>query len=166
METLYQILTTLHDAGIREPERRATLEEYTVYVDIIATKHKDAERRGLEAGGLQDQPEEGENHGRNERRSSPRPRVSREEEAEQVLRHVRKELLHKRRRSVSSVSSSSSDSYSGRKDGESNKKKRVYQSQLPWYTAEIAAEAREVDENRRKTRETLAVFQKDLNFAE
>ncbi|KAF8218694.1 hypothetical protein L208DRAFT_1348443, partial [Tricholoma matsutake] len=51
-------------------------------------------------------------------------------------------------------------------DGESNKKKHVYQSQLPWYNAELDAESKEVDENRKKMRETLAIFQKDLNFAE
>ena len=30
----------------------------------------------------------------------------------------------------------------------------------------MATEAKEIDENHKKTRETLAIFQKDLNFAE
>ncbi|KAF8238018.1 hypothetical protein L208DRAFT_1388238, partial [Tricholoma matsutake] len=50
METLYQILCTLHAAGLEEPDRCATLEEYTLYIDIIASKHKDVEQRGLVAG--------------------------------------------------------------------------------------------------------------------
>jgi uncharacterized protein YjcR len=42
METLYQILCTLHDARLEEPDRHAMLKEYTLHVDIIASKHKDA----------------------------------------------------------------------------------------------------------------------------
>jgi hypothetical protein len=169
METIYQILCTLHDAGLEESVRRSTLEEYTLYIDIIDSKHKDAERRGLGAGAgvEQDHQEQRDGSiGRRERGTEVGAGRSCEEEAEQFLQRIRKELLHKRRRSVSSSSGSDNDSTSGKRDGESNKKKRVYQSQLPWYSAEVAAEAREVDENRKKTRETLAIFQKDYSFAE
>jgi len=51
-------------------------------------------------------------------------------------------------------------------EGELNKKKQVFQSQLPWYTTEVAAQAREVDGNQKTTRETLTILQKDLSFAE
>ncbi|KAF8225941.1 hypothetical protein L208DRAFT_401828 [Tricholoma matsutake] len=43
-ETLYQIFSTLHDAGLEEPDRRATLEKYTMYIDIVALKHKNVEQ--------------------------------------------------------------------------------------------------------------------------
>lgn len=54
METLYQILSILQSAGLEEPVRQATLEEYTLYVDIIAAQQKGAEQRGLAAGGEPD----------------------------------------------------------------------------------------------------------------
>ena len=43
-ETLYQILQSLHDAGLEESIRQATLEEYTGYHDITATRQDRAER--------------------------------------------------------------------------------------------------------------------------
>jgi hypothetical protein len=90
-----------------------------------------------------------------------------EPNAKQFLRMLCKELLSKhRQRNTSDESGSSDDSEDDRGEGEMNKKKRVYQSQLPWYTAEVEVQGREVDENRNKTRETLGVFQKDLGFAE
>lgn len=87
------------------------------------------------------------------------------EEAERLLRNLQKDHLCKRQRQSPTGSSDSEDDGPGG-DGESNKKKRVYQSQLPWYTVEIAAQAREVDGNRKINRETLAILQKDLRFAE
>jgi len=53
-----------------------------------------------------------------------------------------------------------------RGEGESNKKKQVVQSQLPWYAMGVATQAREVNGNRKTTRETLMILQKDLGFAE
>lgn len=41
-ETLYQILKTLLEAGLEESDRRSTLEEYTSYVDIIASRQKES----------------------------------------------------------------------------------------------------------------------------
>ena len=97
METLYQILTTLHDTGLEEPDRQATIEEYTLYVDIIASKHKNAEQRGLETGDGQGHTEErGESIIQGENEGSTHPRRSREEEAERILWQIRKGLLHKR----------------------------------------------------------------------
>jgi hypothetical protein len=154
METIYQILCTLHDAGLEESVRRSTLEEYTLYIDIIDSKHKDAERRGLGAGAgvEQDHQEQRDGSiGQREQGTEVGAGRSCEEEAKQFLQRIRKELLHKRHRSISSSSGSDNDSTSRKRDGESNKKKRVYQSQLPWYSAEVAAEAREVDKNRKKT---------------
>jgi len=43
METLYQILCVLQRADLEESVRQATLEEYTVYVNIIDTQQKGAE---------------------------------------------------------------------------------------------------------------------------
>jgi len=43
METLYQILCVLQRADLEESVRQATLEKYTVYVDIIDTQQKGAE---------------------------------------------------------------------------------------------------------------------------
>ena len=43
METLYQILCVLLRADLEESVRWATLEEYTVYVDIINNQQKGAE---------------------------------------------------------------------------------------------------------------------------
>lgn len=168
METLYQILQVLHEANIDEPARRATLEEYTLYVDLIATQQVGAERRGLGTGaGQTHQGSDSRDVGNRDQGGEDQARNLHASEAEQLLQGLRKELLRKRRRhNPSEPSSSDNDSETGRGEGESNKKKRVYQSQLPWYTTEMAAEAKEIDENRKKTRETLAVFQKDLNFAE
>jgi len=74
-------------------------------------------------------------------------------------------MLHKRQHhSLSEPLNSENDEQSGEED-ESNKKKQVYQSQLPWYMAEVTAQAREVDRSQRATQETLAILQKDLNFA-
>lgn len=42
METLYQILQVLYEANVSESVRKATLEQYTLYVDIIASKQKGA----------------------------------------------------------------------------------------------------------------------------
>ena len=36
-ETLYQILKTLLEAGLDEPDWRSTLEEYGLYIDIITS---------------------------------------------------------------------------------------------------------------------------------
>jgi len=47
METLYQILCVLQRADLEESVRWATLEEYTVYVDIIDAQQKGAEQQGL-----------------------------------------------------------------------------------------------------------------------
>jgi hypothetical protein len=168
MEALYQVLQVLHDANIDEPDRRATLEEYTLYIDLIAAQQKGAEERGVEARAGQTLEEPRERHvddsGQRNRNEGGDSHAG---EAERLLRELRKELLRKKRRRSPSISSNSdNDSERGTGEGESNRKKRVYQSQLPWYAAEVATEARELDENRKKTRETLAVFQKDLNFAE
>jgi hypothetical protein len=46
-------------------------------------------------------------------------------------------------------------------EGESNKKKRVFQSKLPWYELEVEAQHKEINENQRKTRQILGVFQKN-----
>lgn len=54
METLYQILSILQSAGLEEPVRQATLEEYMLYVNIIAAQQKGAEQWGLAAGGEPD----------------------------------------------------------------------------------------------------------------
>jgi hypothetical protein len=103
------------------------------------------------------------------------PRQRREEcrerfnnnEAGKFLRDLRRELTRKRRHRTPTDSSDSDDgSTSGKGEGESNKKKRIYQSQLPWYTVETNAQNREVDENRKKTREILRIFQRDITFAE
>ena len=64
------------------------------------------------------------------------------------------------------MSSSDESSTGGCGEGKSNKKTRVYQSQLPWYMAEKEAQKREVDKNRQKTRDMLQISQKDLMFAE
>jgi len=44
MEMLYQIFQVLHEANVSELIRKATLEQYTLYVDIIASKHKEAKQ--------------------------------------------------------------------------------------------------------------------------
>ena len=51
METLYQILQVLHEANVSESVRKATLEQYTLYVNIIASKQKGAEWRWSHAMG-------------------------------------------------------------------------------------------------------------------
>jgi hypothetical protein len=58
METLYQILQVLHEANVSESVRKATLEQYTLYVDIIASKQKGAVQQGLQAieGNNQEEP--------------------------------------------------------------------------------------------------------------
>jgi len=66
---------------------------------------------------------------------------------------------------LSSSSSGESDSHAGG-EGESNKRKWVYQLQLLWYLAKVEAQSREVDKNRKLTRETLSTIQRDLRFAE
>jgi len=65
---------------------------------------------------------------------------------------------------LSSSSSVESNSHA-RGEQESNKRKQVYQLQLLWYPAEVEAQSREVDENRKLTRETLTIIQRDLGFA-
>jgi hypothetical protein len=98
METLYQILQVLHEANVSEPVRKATLEQYTLYVDIIASKQKEAERRGSHAMGEtnREEPEvgiasitalDGITRGRESDTA---------EDAEQFLRRLRRDLLHKR----------------------------------------------------------------------
>ena len=59
METLYQILQILHKANITESVRKSTLEQYTLYVDIITSKHKEAEQRGRHAARDFDQERSG-----------------------------------------------------------------------------------------------------------
>jgi hypothetical protein len=49
METLYQILQVLHKANVSESVQKATLEQYTFYVNIIASKQKEAVQQGLQA---------------------------------------------------------------------------------------------------------------------
>ena len=44
MEILYQIL---HNGNLDEPDRKATLEQYTLYTDIIAAQQRKAERQGF-----------------------------------------------------------------------------------------------------------------------
>ncbi|KAF8237922.1 hypothetical protein L208DRAFT_1506323 [Tricholoma matsutake] len=46
------------------------------------------------------------------------------------------------------------------------KPQRIYQSQLPWYTTKVEAQAKELDENRKRMRDALATIQKDLVFTE
>jgi len=58
METLYQILCVLQRADLKEPVRWATLEEYTVYVNIIDMQQKGAEQWGLGARFTQDHQEQ------------------------------------------------------------------------------------------------------------
>ena len=43
-ETLFLLLLMLYDAGLTEEDRRSILEEYMLYVNIIASKSKDVER--------------------------------------------------------------------------------------------------------------------------
>jgi hypothetical protein len=169
METLYQILQTLHEANVSEPIRKATLEQYTLYVDIIASKNKGAVQRGLQSGGPNHQEEPGVGIANvpalNDIIQGGESNTAMD--AERFLRELRRDLVHKRRRrSVSSSASSRSASEAADGEGESNKKKRIYQSQLPWYTAEVEAQAKEVDGNRKRTRDILATVQKDLAFAE
>ncbi|KAF8226386.1 hypothetical protein L208DRAFT_1407130, partial [Tricholoma matsutake] len=104
-----KILCTLHAAGLEELDRCATLEEYTLYVDIIASKHKDHREERV---------------GRGEQGVRVRDGSTQEEEAELLLRRIRRAVLCKRQWSVLSSSGSEDDSESRRRDGESNKKKR------------------------------------------
>lgn len=86
METLYQILSTLLDAGLDEEDRRARLEEYTLYIDIIASKHKDAERRGVEMGDRRERVGDGEaTVGQDEQGERAVQRTPWEEEVEHLL---------------------------------------------------------------------------------
>jgi len=56
-ETLYQILQLLHNTGLEESVRQATLEEYTGYLDITATQQDRAEQQGLQIQGEQERRE-------------------------------------------------------------------------------------------------------------
>ena len=92
METLYQILQVLHDANINEPARCATLEEYTLYVNLIAMQQAEAEYWGLGTRAAQAHQESGnrdwggEDHTRNSHTS----------EAKKFLQGLQKELHQKR----------------------------------------------------------------------
>jgi hypothetical protein len=99
METLYQILQVLHDANVDEPGRHATLEEYMLYVDLIAAQQAGAEHWGLGAGDEQTPQEPsggGTGDGERGHASGDHPRNSHMEEAEHLLRGLRKELLQKK----------------------------------------------------------------------
>jgi hypothetical protein len=174
IEALYQILRVAQEADVDESIRQAALDEYANQVDLIDSQQRNAEQRGEHAARLagagdgQDtsrQPDEDERPQRgHEHRLGER---SDNDEAGRFLRDLRRELTKKRRRRTPTDSSGSDDgSTSGKGEGESNKKKRIYQSQLPWYTVEANAQKQEVDENRKKTREILRVFQRDITFAE
>jgi hypothetical protein len=157
METLYQILQVLHNTNINEPGRRVTLEEYMLYIDLIAVQQAGVEHQGLGAGDEQTPQEPsggGTGDGEQGHASGDHPRNSHMEEAEHLLRGLHKELLQKKCQcSPSESSSSGDDSAAGGREGESNRRKRVYQSQLSCYTTEVAAEAKEVDKNCKKTRD-------------
>jgi hypothetical protein len=46
----------------------------------------------------------------------------------------------------------------------SNRKKRVYESEMPWYKGEITARSGNGDRNKAETHGLLDVFSKDYNF--
>lgn len=72
-------------------------------------------------------------------------------------------LMRKHRHQTPTDSFDSDDGSTLEKgEGESNKKKHIYQSQLPWYTIKTNAQNCEIDENHKKTREILGVFQQDI----
>ena len=81
-------------------------------------------------------------------------------EAGKFIHDLQKELTRKHRQQSPTDSSGSDDELtSGKREGESNKKRHIYQSELPWYMVKMNAQGCEVDKNRKKTRETLRVFQ-------
>jgi hypothetical protein len=81
--------------------------------------------------------------------------------------HSHKSSQRKRRSSSSPSSSSSSNrSRSSHRDGgHSNKKRRVYESQMPWYSTELEARKKEATEHQSITREYLKIFARDYAFA-
>jgi hypothetical protein len=168
IEALYQILQVAQEAEVDEEVRQAAIDDYATQVDLIDAQRRTAEQRGEHAAQLvriEDEPTIA-TRGEHQRREARRGR-SEDEEAGRFLRDLRRQLTRKRRhRTPTESSDSDDDSTAARGEGESNKKKRLYQSQLPWYTVETDAQSREVDENRRKTREILRIFQRDITFAE
>jgi len=167
METLYQIFQVLHKANVSESIQRAMLEQYTLYVDIIVSKHKGAKQQGRHARGEieQDVPRDENNDAGGIPEITGGASTGIIGKAERLVWEIRRDLLDKQRRqSLLSSLSGESDSHA-RGEGESNKKKQVYQLQLLWYLAEVKAQSREVDKNRKLTRETLSTIQKDLRFA-
>lgn len=118
------------------------------------SKHKGAKQQGRHMGGEieRDIPRDENNNTAGIPKIAGGASASVTSKAEQLLQEIRRDLLHKRwRHSLSSASSAESVSHAGG-EGESNKKKWVYQSQLLWYPAEVEAQSREVDKNRKLTR--------------
>jgi hypothetical protein len=131
VETLYQILEIIRQAGISERVERAALEQYTMHIDLIDNQQQLAEQRGAQTTRDRVDGDRQEN-GTDEHQTTNDERGT--QDADKFLWEHRRELVSKRRRKVSSDASSSDEGSSGgHGEGESNKKKRVYQSQLPWY---------------------------------
>jgi hypothetical protein len=79
-----------------------------------------------------------------------------------------KHRKQRHRQSTSSSSSSSTDingSSIGQHEGKSNKKKRVYESQMPWYDKEVIARKGEGNTYFNLTRDILDTYSKDYAFA-
>ena len=173
LETLFKILQVIQEADVDEHIRQATHKEYSTQVDLIDSQRRSAEQRGEHAAQLARVGEEPEVSGDwddtercHRRRESTRDR-SNTDEAEKFMRDLRKELTRKhRQQSPTDPSGSDDELASGKREGESNKKRHIYQSDLPWYTVETDTQNHKIDENRKKTRETLRVFQWDITFAE
>jgi hypothetical protein len=122
LSVLFEILSVLLEAGLSVADQRATLAEYTLYIDIITSKSKNAEQRGLEAGVGGEQVRRGESEGQRKCEEDAQPGGSQEKDAKHLLQQICKEHLHKRRRSESDLSSSGDDSTLERRNGVSNKK--------------------------------------------
>jgi hypothetical protein len=167
IETLFQILQVIWQGNLNESDERTTLEQYVSHIELIDRQHKLAGQQGESTTGTRQGGREQTHDMEPERHTYQRGAGPEIQDAEHFLRVLQKELVRKRKHQnclVSSQSSEESDDEQG--EGETNKKKRVYQLQLPWYATEVEAQGREVDENRKKTRHILGIFQKDITFAE
>ena len=79
-------------------------------------------------------------------------------QSRETLHDLWRELSGKHRHQTPTDSSDLDDGSTSRNgEGESNKKRCIYQSQLPWYTVKTNAWNYKINENHKKTRETLRV---------
>jgi hypothetical protein len=148
VEALFQILQVIREGNLNESDERTTLEQYTSHIELIDGQHELAGQRGERTTGARQDGRERTNDTELERHTHQRGVGPEIQDAEHFLRALRTELVKKRKRRHTSVSSQSSEeSDDERGEGETNKKKRVYQSQLPWYATEVEAQGREVDKN-------------------